>query len=52
MLLERMDDDANCRMNSWIDANNWNVHRIAAVEDAVCAVACPPSAIQITVESY
>ncbi len=52
MLLEKIDDDANCRMNAWIDAAMWRVHRLDALPEGLSAVACPSSIRQVNVESY
>ena len=52
MLLERMDDDGTCRMNSWIDAALWRVHHIDALQEGCCAVAVPRSVNQVCVERF
>ncbi len=52
MLLEKMDDDASCRMNSWIDAAMWRVHHIDALQEGCCAVAIPKSIDQVRVERF
>ncbi len=52
MLLEKMDDDANCRMNSRIDAAMWRVHHIDVLAEGSCAVAVPTSINQVRVERF
>lgn len=52
MLLERMDDDANCRMNSWIDPATWRVHHLEALPEGFSAVACAASVKHIDVVKY
>ena len=49
-LLEKMDDEANCRMNSWIDAAMWRVHQLDLLSEGSCAVAVPTSVNQVRVE--
>ena len=52
MLLEKMDDDANCRMNAWIDAAMWRVHHLDVLSEGHSAVACPASIHQVNVEKF
>jgi len=52
MLLEKMDDDASCRMNSWIDAGTWRVHQLEALPEGFSAVACAASVKQVVVTKY
>ncbi len=52
MLLEKMDDDASCRMNSWIDAGSWRVHQLEALPQGFSAVACAASIKQVFVTHY
>jgi len=52
MLLEKMDDDASCRMNSWIDAGTWHVHQLEALPEGFSAVACAASVKQVVVTKY
>ena len=52
ILLEKMDDDADCRMNSWIDASMWRVHHIDVLPEGCCAVAVPKSINQVRVERF
>ncbi len=52
ILLEKIDDDANCRMNAWIDAAMWRVHDLDAIPEGLSAVACPASMKRVTLERY
>jgi phosphopantetheinyl transferase len=52
MLLEKLDDGANCRMNSWIDAGMWRVHQVEALSDGFSAVACPATIKQVVIAKY
>jgi phosphopantetheinyl transferase len=52
MLLEKMDDDASCRMNSWIDTGIWRVHQLEALPEGFSAVACAASVKQVIVAKY
>ncbi len=52
MLLEKMDDDGSCRMNSWIDAGRWRVHQLDALSEGFSAVACASSIKQVFVTHY
>lgn len=52
MLLEKMDDDASCRMNSWIDAAIWRVHQLDALPEGFSAVACAASIKHVVVTKY
>jgi phosphopantetheinyl transferase len=52
MLLAKMDDDASCRMNSWIDAGIWRVHQLEALPNGYSAVACAASVHQVVVAKY
>ncbi len=52
MLLEKLDDDASCRMSSWIDAGTWRVHQLDALPDGFSAVACSASINQVVVTHY
>lgn len=52
MLLEKLDDDANCRMNSWIDVGAWRVHQLDALPDGFSAVACSASIKTIVAAKY
>ena len=52
MLLEKMDDDASCRMNSWIDAGIWRLHQVEAFPEGFSAVACAASVKQVVVAKY
>ncbi len=52
MLLAKMDDDANCRMNSWIDIGMWRVHQLDALPEGYSAIACAASINQVVVNRY
>ena len=52
MLLEKLDDDASCRMNSWIDAGTWRVHQLEALPAGFSAVACAASIKTIVAAKY
>ena len=52
MLLEKIDDDASCRMNSWIDVGIWRVHQLEALSEGFSAVACSASVKQIVIDKY
>lgn len=52
MLLEKMDDDGTCRMNSWVDTNMWRVHQLEALPEGFSAVACSASVKQIKLAKY
>lgn len=52
MLLEKMDDDASCRMNSWIDTGIWRVHQLDALPEGLSAVACSACIKQVVVAKY
>ena len=52
MLLEKMEDDGSCRMNSWIDADTWRVHQLDALQEGFSAVACAASVKEVIVAKY
>ena len=51
-LLEKLDDDASCRMNSWIDAGTWRVYQLEALPDGFSAVACAANIKTIVAAKY
>ncbi|MDX1925001.1 MAG: 4'-phosphopantetheinyl transferase superfamily protein [Pirellulaceae bacterium] len=52
MLLEKMEDDGSCRMNSWIDAETWRVHQLDALPEGFSAVACATSIKEVVIAKY
>jgi 4'-phosphopantetheinyl transferase len=52
MLLEKMEDDGSCRMNSWIDAETWRVHQLDALPEGFSAVACAASIKEVVIAKY
>jgi 4'-phosphopantetheinyl transferase len=52
MLLEKMEDDGSCRMNSWIDAETWRVHQLDALPEGFSAVACAASVKEVVIAKY
>jgi phosphopantetheinyl transferase len=52
MLLERLDDDGSCRMNSWIDTDMWRVHQLDALPEGFSAIACAASVKKVVIAKY